>query len=314
MTGVKLVDSALDEALGLFRSGDFFAGQARIQQQFTQNLDDEDLKYVSRCIAFWGNRFDEASGIVDGFEAGEYFLNNWKPFLEYMQKDANTLQEPFIYSFKSLAFRTALNYYAKLYSPESAEDNPQLCRRIGLCFKALGNYEHALEFLKLASFVEGSNPNVLAELADAYELYGNSRTAKVFFREAFYEAASDIEIEFLESKLITDLIRLVSEKGYSGKELLEWVPIYGYVTKVLSLKRELKPVEFGHLKQRVFWLENEIRQADEKQKKLLLPRLINSYIWLIDKYSLPPIDQEKIDELLLKIRILSDTVYRMLVS
>ena len=44
MTGVKLVDSALDEALGLFRSGDFFAGQARIQQQFTQNLDDEDLK------------------------------------------------------------------------------------------------------------------------------------------------------------------------------------------------------------------------------------------------------------------------------
>lgn len=314
MTGARLVDSALDEALELFRKGDFVAGQASIQEQLTKKLDDEDLRYVSRCIAFWGNRFDEARGILDSFEAGEYFLNNWKPFLEYMQRGGNMLVEPFIYSFKALAFRTALQYYAKRYSPESAENNPQLCRRIGLCFKALGDYEHAVEFLRLAFFVEGNNPKVLAELADAYELYGNTRTAKVFFREAFFEGASEVDIEFLESKLINDLIARVEAEGYTGKELLEWLPIYGYIIKVLSLKRELKPVELGHLKQRVFWLENELNQVSEDEKKLLKPQLINSYLWLIDTYSLPPINQGKIDELLLRIRVIDDGIYRALVS
>lgn len=314
MTDAKLVDVALDAALSLFRKGDFVAGQASIQKQLTENLDDENLRYVSRCIAFWGNRFDEAMGIIDKFEAGEYFLNNWKPFLEYMQKDNGKLIEPFIYSFKTLAFRTALNFYAKLYSPEKAESNPQLCRRIGLCFKALGDYEQAVEFLRAAFYVVGNNSKILAELADAYELYGNTRVAKAFFREAFYEGASDVEIEFLESKLIVDLIELVQNKGYEDKELLEWIPVYGYITKVLSLKRELKPVELGHLKQKVFWLENEIRQVNDEQKKLLIPRLINCYLWLIDKYSLPPIDHGKIEELLLKIRILDDGIYRAVVA
>lgn len=314
MTGTRLVDEALDKALCLFRNGDFAAGQATVEKQLTQDLDNEDLQYVSRCSAFWGNRFDEARLISDYFEAGEYFLNNWKPFLEYMQKDGAPLREPFIYTFRSLAFRTALGYYAKLYSPESAVTNPQLCRRIGVCFKALGNYEQAVEFLRAAFAIDSSSSKILAELADAYELYGETRTAKVFFREAFFENAGEIEPEFLESHLILELIELLREKGYTGKELLEWLPIYGYITRVLSLKRELKPVELGHLKQRVFWLENEIRQVPENDKKLLVPRLINSYLWLIDKYSLPPIDQAKIDELLLKIRILDDGIYRSLVS
>ena len=314
MIGTRLVGDALDEALGLFRNGDFASGQAAVEKQLTQDLGNEDLKYVSKCVAFWGNRFEEAKSIYDYFEAGEYFLNNWKPFLEYMQKDGSDLIEPFIYTFRSLTFRTALGFYAKLYSPEAAATNPQLCRRIGLCFKALGNYEQAVEFLRAAFSVDGSNSKILAELADAYELYGESRTAKVFFREAFFENAGDIDPEFLESHLILGLIEMVNAKGFVGKELMEWLPVYGYITRVLSLKRELKPVELGHLKQRVFWLENEIRQVPESEKKLLLPRLINSYLWLIDKYSLPPIDQAKIDELLLKIRILDDGIYRALVN
>lgn len=314
MTGTRLVDEALEKALGLFQKGDFAAGQATVVEQLTQDLDNEDLKYVSKCVAFWGNRFDEAHSFFDKFEAGEYFLNNWKPFLDYMQKDGAPLIEPFIYTFKSLAFRTALGFYAKLYSPEAVEANPQLCRRIGLCFKALGNYDQAVNFLRVAFYIEDTNPKILAELADAYELYGETRTAKVFFREAFFENASEIELEFLESRLILDLIKLVSEKGYTGKELLEWLPVYGYLTRVLNLKRELKPVELGHLKQRVFWLENEIRQVSESEKKILLPRLLNSYLWLIDKYSLPPIDQGKITELLLKIRILDENIYRAVVG
>ena len=94
----------------------------------------------------------------------------------------------------------------------------------------------------------------------------------------------------------------------------EWIPVYGYINKALSIKRELKAVELGRLRQRIFLLENEVKQVSPEERNVVLPRLINAYLWLIDKYSLPPIEQSKIDEILLKIKILDATIYKAIVS
>ncbi|MBQ7613408.1 MAG: hypothetical protein IJU92_10165 [Spirochaetaceae bacterium] len=311
MVSTKLVSSALDEALSLFRKGDFLAGQAQTEKLLTQDLDNEDLKYLNRCIAFWGNRFDEVAYIQDPLKAGEHFVTNWAPFLQYMQKDSSLL-EPFIFTFKTLAFRTAVMFYSKLYRPEIAEQEPFLCRRIGLCFKALGDYEQAVDFLYMAYHSESDNPKIIAELADAFALYGETKRAKVFFRDAFYEGASEIELEYLESHLILDLVASVSQLGYRGNELLEWLPVYGYIDRTLSIKRELKAAEVGKLKQRIFMLESELRRISEDEQRVVLPKLINSYLWLMDTYSLPPIDEDKIKEILLKIKVLNINIYKAL--
>lgn len=308
------MSGALDEALTLFRKGDFTGGQAQTDKLLIQDLDNADLIYVNRCASFWANRFDEVASMSDHFEAGEYLITNWQPFLQYMQTGGYGLVEPFISTFKCLAFKTALTLYAQLYNPDTADKEPLLCARIGLCYKALGDYEKAVDFLRCACVVGETNADAMAQLADAYELYGEIRSAKAFFKEAFFLDARSIHLEFLESKLITDVVAVVARHGFTGDELLEWIPVYGYITSAFNVRRQLKSVEFGRLKQRVFMLENELQHADSAGKKLLVPRLITSYLWLIDKYSSPPISQVDIDNLLLKIKLLDKEIFAALVE
>jgi hypothetical protein len=60
---------------------------------------------------------------------------------------------------------------------------------------------------------------------------------------------------------------------------------------VFSVKREMKPLEFGKLKQSIFLLEREIES--EPRARGLVPRLINRYFWLIDHYMAAGESREK---------------------
>jgi len=101
---------------------------------------------------------------------------------------------------------------------------------------------------------------------------------------------------------------LAQEKGYREEELREWIPVYGRLWGVFSIKRELKPIEFGRLKQSIFTLETECR-GNPRQSALLKPRLINRYFWLIDYYENKREDPDLIEEVLLKIKVTDPEIY-----
>jgi hypothetical protein len=86
------------------------------------------------------------------------------------------------------------------------------------------------------------------------------------------------------------------------------MPIYGCLYGIFSIKRELKQVELGRLKQSIFTLEFELRGKQE-DRGLLIPRLINRYFWLIDHYEKVQEDPQLIAETLLKIKLLDPSVY-----
>jgi predicted solute-binding protein len=108
---------------------------------------------------------------------------------------------------------------------------------------------------------------------------------------------------------ISRLVDKLKEKGLTGPELLEWIPVYGAIYGVFNVKRELRPIEFGKLKQTIFKFENEIRERSEK-KAYLVPRLINHYFWLIDHYTGTGEEKSKIQEVLLKLKTLDPIVYK----
>jgi hypothetical protein len=96
--------------------------------------------------------------------------------------------------------------------------------------------------------------------------------------------------------------------GYSGEALCEWIPVYGYLMGVFSVKRELKQVEVGRLKQSIFSLEAE-SAANPDKRELLKPRLLNRYFWLIDHYEKSREDSSLIEETLLKIKVADPDIY-----
>jgi hypothetical protein len=116
----------------------------------------------------------------------------------------------------------------------------------------------------------------------------------------------------MESELIARLRDRVESMGFRGNELAEWIPIYGCLLGVFTVKRELKQVELGRLKQSIFSLENEMRGSTAAA--LLKPRLLNRYFWLIDHFENTREDPGLIEETLLKIKILDESIYERYVK
>jgi hypothetical protein len=170
-----------------------------------------------------------------------------------------------------------------------------------------------MHYLEEAAGLKREDAEMLAELADVYALVNEPRSAKALFREAFFSNPQKVDIRMLDSEMIRLLRERVAALGYKSPELEEWIPVYGVLFGVLTVKRELRAIELGKLKQAIFSLENEVRErADEAP--LLVPRLINKYFWLIDHYVNAGEEKSRIDETLLKIKVLDPAVYERYIN
>ena len=109
------------------------------------------------------------------------------------------------------------------------------------------------------------------------------------------------------------MIRNVQDKGYSGAVLMEWIPVYGQLYGVFTVKRKLRPTEITRLKQEIYAKEMEIKDPS-CQTELLTPRLINLYFWLYDHYSSEKEDDGKASEIITRIKILDTEIYELYVK
>jgi len=82
---------------------------------------------------------------------------------------------------------------------------------------------------------------------------------------------------------------------------------------VFNVKRELSAPEVGKLKQEIFARENEAKNPTSDMETLT-PRLINLYFWLIDHYVMSNDSVTKINEVLLKIKLLAPEIHAMYVK
>jgi tetratricopeptide (TPR) repeat protein len=254
-----------------------------------------------KCAAFWRER-EEEEGPRDGFERGERLLAQWRQFLAFAERLAD-VPEGCLFAIKRYVFSTALASYLKEAGPDGGSD-PDVLLRLGRCCKGVGNYERAIDCLERANREKRESAAILAELADCYSLVSETRAAKVFFREAFFIDPQEVDLAEMESPLATRLAAGVRQRGLSGLEVAEWMPVYGAIWGVFSVKREMKPLELGKLKQSIFQLEKEIERG-----RRVLPRLLTRYFWLIDHYQMAGEPRRRIDEVLERIRELDPQVH-----
>lgn len=304
----ELVHGLLHQVYDLLKAGELEQANKELTGILQQDLENSEVIYALTGVNFWTDKLKKALLASTEFERGEYLVSQWKPFTVYMDKQGQH-REPVLYALKQCAFTLALRFYQSLYREDGTSQDPELYRKTGLCFKAQGDYERALHLLEQAKDGDKDSPAILAELADCYALCGETRLSKVLFREAFFQGAARIDLHFLESEIVQRLVTQVQALGYSGSELVEWIPVYGVLYGVLNVKRELRALEFGKLKQAIYALENEIKDATAETSSILIPRLINHYFWLIDHYVNVNDEKPRINEVLLKIKLLDTDVY-----
>ena len=303
-------DEGLSKAYSFLEQGDIPQARKILTDVLEYDLDNPEVKFAVWCCSFWSG-YMRILPNLETYERGEGLIAQWRSFLPALKK-----QEPVertLFALQKGIFTLALQNFTALLDDRFPAQQADLLCKIALCYKKLGQYETALQTLKDRTIMAAQSPAVLAEMADCYALCGEDKKAKVLFREAFFLDAQKVDILLLDSELICCLIRQVQKKGYTGAALHEWIPVYGVLYGILNVKRELRSNEVGLLKQDIYARENELRDPS-CNASTMTPKLINMYFWLIDHYVRSENSSERINEILLRIKILDRNIYDLYVK
>jgi tetratricopeptide (TPR) repeat protein len=287
------------------------AGAAGVLEQALQaDFDNAEIKHALKCVHWWLEQTRRSAEFENPYEKGGFLLSQLPQYYAFLDRLGESY-EVCQYVVRRYVFSSALGCFEDLLGDGVNQHDPGLLLLVGRCYKGVGNYDEALKYLEQAVRFKREDGETLAELADVNALLGEDRIAKAYFREAFFLEPAKIDLRSMESALILRLRdRVIAERGCRGQELGEWMPVYGCLYGVFSVKRELKQVEAGRLKQSIFTLETEFR-GNPQQNAFLKPRLINRYFWLIDHYENIREEPELIEETLLKIKVTDAEIYEL---
>ncbi|MDR1389279.1 MAG: hypothetical protein LBJ31_04820 [Treponema sp.] len=309
MDGEKSVEALIQKAYNSMKAPDAGGARLALEEALKIDFEEPEVVYALTCLSWWTERFKRLEECDTAYDRGSFILSQWKSFYSFLDRlQAGGKSERCLYAVKHFVFSSALAFFADILDCGDNQHDPALLLLVGRCYKGVGNYEEALHYLEQAARFKREDGETLSELADVNALMEETRAAKALFREAFFTDPQGIEIKNMDSELILRLAGRVREMGYAGAELLEWIPVYGALFGVLSVKRALKLAESGRLKQAIFTLENEVR-GNSEAAGLLVPRLINHYLWLIDHYENVHEDPSLIEQTMLKIKIVDPVLY-----
>ncbi|MDP2816415.1 MAG: hypothetical protein Q8O19_07025, partial [Rectinemataceae bacterium] len=302
------VSALLTNTYESLRSVDLDSAVGFLDKALALDFEQQETLFALKCAGFWTDRTDRIQAVQTPFERGEFILSQWKTFMSFLSKLSGDF-EPARYAFRRFVFGLALREYLSVPEEERASCEADLEFRLGRCRKCCGDYDASIRHLETAARSRREDAATLAELADAYALSGEQRSSKALFREAFYLDPSAIDLSFLESEMITRLADRVAAIPVEGTLVAEWLPVYGNLYGVFTVRRELRQAEVGRLKQSIQDLERSIKD-NPGQAPVQTPRLLNRYFWLRDHYEAIGEAQPRIDEILLKVRLLDQSIYK----
>ncbi|MCL2294980.1 MAG: hypothetical protein FWC36_08975 [Spirochaetes bacterium] len=309
ITDVKeSIASLLQIARDNLKTGDFEKAKVEIEKAFSIDYNEQFVINGLKFANFWIERKMRFQTVEGHYERGSYLFRQWKAFIAFLEKFDKADDELTIYAIKYWVFNQALHHYNQLY--ENGADDLEILTKIGLCYKNLGDYCRALEFLETVMQSKTEDAELIAEVADCYAFIDEVKASKIFFREAFFIDPQSIDIYSLESLLIKKLIGRVKSLGFNDKLLKEWIPVYGVLYGVFNVKRELKVLELGKLKQSISALEHQFDE-DLQNRETTIPRLLNRYFWLIDYYISTNDSKDRIEDVLRKINKINPSVYEL---
>jgi len=264
-----------------------------------------------KCLSFWQDRIDSVQKEQDLLSQGEFYIAQWhhfKKFTEHLGSYTPHCQ----FAFQHYAFSQAIAFFMDFQKTLKNKD-PKLSIRIAYCYRCMGQYAQAIQYYKQCITYNKEDAKLYAELADTYALFGEINLAKLLFREALFIDPQKINFQHLESSVFLTLFEDVKALNMQDNEAKEWLIIYGILWGILNIKRELRPIEQGNIKQKIYQLEWEVKENKDAQPELI-PRLLTQYFRILEQYTTFSINEKLAQEYLLKIRSIAPEIYTLYIQ
>jgi len=209
-----------------------------------------------------------------------------------------------------------LKYYTQIIDNINQDDvlvvrDTDLMLKISRCYRELRMEDKAIDILEEVRSYNQTDSVVLSILGDLYFQMGDIDRAKLFFREAFFWDPQRIELDEVRCPIVKTLMKTVKTNDYRNEEVNEWIPVYGAIENIFDVRRELSKEEVDILIRRIQALESDFLKHRE-WRNITEPRLINSYLWLIDYYYLQLEDYELAKSVGVILQKFSPSIYNKL--
>jgi tetratricopeptide (TPR) repeat protein len=286
----------MKSAINLLRLGQFAQAATAFGAIFEHDPDYPDIDTAIKAARFWENRADSIATGTPGLEKGKFLKDQWNAFESFIGNDERLDTLPSITAIRTFVFTEAIHCYTRAWESTIAPDI-SLIHDIGECYFNIRDFPKAAETFEYAWELKRDSSRILSRLADTCEaMAGDTRElrkrALLLFREAFLHNPREIEIERIRSQLIRHLASEVRAAGFTDEEVPSWLPIFAAFEHSFSVKRELEEHEVNSLQEQASRIEGELTKSGTNAR-IMLPLLLNRYIWLLDHYTLQVNDAVK---------------------
>ncbi|MCL1865489.1 MAG: hypothetical protein FWF73_06740 [Spirochaetes bacterium] len=301
-------DPLLRESAEVYQSiseGNFNEAAKIADQLMNINPDYPGLVEAYRTAKFWSNREKEIKTIGDGKKAADFLMKEWNVFEDYASYKDMKSSSAYKSAMRYIFFKASEQYKIAFKLNEETDNDFELLINLGECFLRLKEYKYAIETLEYAMSSYKSDAKLLFILGESYYHIDDIPKCLLYMREAFQIDPSQIDITLIEAKPILEIIEAVKSSGRNIKDIREWIPVFGCLTDIFYVRRNLNKHQIESLKLEVFNLEKGLStlSSDDIEATNIIPRLLNKYLWLLDYYEHQNVNVENSDEI--KNRLLS---------
>jgi len=286
----------LKTAVNHLRLGSFSEASAIFRELFNVNPENLDARTGIRAAEFWQNRDKALSEMDKGLEKGRFLKGEWNTFEQFVNDGGPWSALP-IEAVRTYIFTEAIHCFVQAYNSTMGPDT-SLYYDIGECYFNIRDFDKSARTFEYAWEFKRNNSKILARLADAYyalsEEKKTRKKARLLFREAFLYEPENIDLDRIRTPWVTDLIEKTRQAGFTSTEVAVWLPLYAAAAHQFNVKRELEEHEVSMLSEQIYRLEKKLTEPGA-EVRLLLPRLLNRYLWLIDHYQVEEDDGIKVD-------------------
>lgn len=248
-----------------------------------------------KAAEFWENRREQLAACSTELEKGRFLKEEWNKFEQFLGETASESELP-LAAVRIYVFTEAIHNFTRAYR-HAASPDLTVVYDIGECYFNIRDYEKAVETFEYAWEFRRNDSRVLARLADAYYALGDNpetrKQARLLFREAFLHEPDRIDLDRIRALSIRNLLRQVTAAGYRDTAAARWLPVFAAAEQLFNIKRELEEDEAVQLADQAYRLEQQLTKKNS-EAELILPLLLNRYIWLIDHYMLEQNDSIKV--------------------
>ncbi len=297
------------EFYNIIRNGDLERAEDYILEKMESDIGDYDIEAFLKVVKFWKNRREIFSFSEN---SGEILLEEWEKFLTFCINN-KIENKKLLNSIKAFVYSKAIDFLIDSYKLSPIKEKEKLYM-IGVALYEVGFIDKALEtFEFLFSLSNEKDYKVYIWLGNLYYEIGENELSMIMYNDAFFYFAQLIDPEDIRDVRIKKIIENIKEDGFTkDEELLEWIPVYCYLYDVLTVKRKLEYGDFVDLRERIKKYEKSI-DTDKKILYVMIPRLINHYLWLIDYYLYQANSVEPVQSVLKRIVELFDMLEKEVV-